>query len=112
VRETYGALLATWQAAHAADPRIRQAMASIAADETCHAALAWAVARRAEARLDALARARVQRAARDGAHDLEREVSRPPAEPLVREAGLPPARVARALVRVHDRLRGPRTSLA
>jgi hypothetical protein len=43
VRETYGALLASWQAIHARDPELRAAMRSIAPDERRHAALAAAV---------------------------------------------------------------------
>jgi hypothetical protein len=37
VRETYGALVALWQARHARDPVVAAAMAPIAADETRHA---------------------------------------------------------------------------
>src|SRR6185295_13249702 len=44
VGETYGALLAIWQAEHAADADVRAAMREIAPDEMRHAALAWAVA--------------------------------------------------------------------
>ena len=43
VKETFGALLATWQAEHAANPRIRRTLRRIAADETRHAALAWGI---------------------------------------------------------------------
>jgi hypothetical protein len=50
VRETYGALLATWQAAHATDAAIRRCFSRIAADETRHAALAWAHSATAHAR--------------------------------------------------------------
>ena len=59
VHETFGALLLHWQAAHARDASVRRTFARIAADETRHAALAWAVARWAEGRLDAAGRARV-----------------------------------------------------
>ena len=51
VRETYGALLATWQADAAGDRDVARAMRPIAEDETRHAALAWAVGRWAGARL-------------------------------------------------------------
>lgn len=44
VNETYGALVATFQARVAGDPRVRAAMARIARDETRHAALARDVA--------------------------------------------------------------------
>ncbi len=59
VIETFGALTAAWQAAHAPDASLRRTFARIAADETRHAALAWAVARWAEGRLPPAGRARV-----------------------------------------------------
>ena len=37
VRETFGALIASWQAEHARDPGIKRLMRSIARDETRHA---------------------------------------------------------------------------
>lgn len=43
VHETFGALVATWQASHAADAYVRRTMRRIAADETRHAALAWEI---------------------------------------------------------------------
>ena len=62
IRETYGALLMCWQAAHASDPSLKRVFARLALDETRHAALSWEVARWAEARLDARARVRVRAA--------------------------------------------------
>lgn len=44
-RETFGALLATWQAARVDDPELAATLTAIAKDETRHAALSWAVAR-------------------------------------------------------------------
>jgi hypothetical protein len=44
VRETYGALMATYQAASAKDPQVRAALTRIAADETEHAAFSWDLA--------------------------------------------------------------------
>lgn len=41
VRETFGALLATWVSLNARDPSVRSVMQSIARDETGHAALSW-----------------------------------------------------------------------
>ena len=60
VGETYGALFAAWQRTHATDRDFRAALDVIAPDELGHAALAWQVARWAEARLDAEANARVR----------------------------------------------------
>jgi hypothetical protein len=97
VGETYGALLAAWQAAHARDPAVRDVLASIAPDELSHAALGWAVHAWAEARLDASAQARV-RAAREHAVEilLQGLGSEPPAE-VAAVAGLPRPRDAIAL---------------
>jgi len=66
VRETYGALVAAWQARRAADASVRSAMAGIARDEARHAAFSWQLAVWIESRLDAGGRSRV-RAARDAA---------------------------------------------
>jgi hypothetical protein len=51
VRETYGALVAHYQAQTAHDPVVRAAMAVIAEDETRHATLSWQVAEWLEPRL-------------------------------------------------------------
>ncbi len=99
VRETFGALCAHWQARRAADPELRRAYAGIAADETRHAALAWAFARWATRRLDRAARRRVARSGRAALRALQRGVSTPLPNALVREAGLPARAAARALGR-------------
>jgi hypothetical protein len=115
VHETFAAAVALAQAARAVDPRVRAAMKGIAADEVRHAALAWAVARWAEARLPPGAKRRVEaarrRAARalveggergraDGAGTGQR-VQRVPAgvAALAARLGLPTAPEARALAR-------------
>lgn len=74
VRETYGALLARWQADHAVDAAIRETMQTIAPDELRHAALAAAVADWIEPKLSARARARVERARADAIRKLEGEL--------------------------------------
>src|SRR5205823_2406284 len=53
VRETFGALVAKWQADHAGDAEVATAMERIARDESDHAALSWAIAGWSAARLDA-----------------------------------------------------------
>jgi hypothetical protein len=89
VRETYGALLAHHQAAHAGDPAVRAAMRVIAREETRHAALAWRVARWARARLDAEARARIDESRRQAVAELRRALKVAPAAPVARACGLP-----------------------
>jgi hypothetical protein len=98
VRETYGALVATWQARHARDAEVAAAMASIAADETRHAALSWALAEWIEPKLDARARRRVGRARARAVRDLYRELAREPRAALVEALGVPRAARARALL--------------
>jgi hypothetical protein len=98
VNETYGALVATWQAAHAHDDAIRVAMARIAVDEVRHALLAWAIDAWAWRRLDASERQGVSRARARAALALLRSVERSePSPEAVRDAGLPPREIARAL---------------
>jgi hypothetical protein len=98
VRETYGALVATWQAAHAADPEVRRVMRVIARDETRHAALSWAVATFLEDKLDSRAARRLDRARTRAIASLHDELSRPPHPDLVDQAGLPRADEARRLL--------------
>jgi rubrerythrin len=97
VRETYGALVLAWQAAHAGDPELRAAFTRVARDEARHASLAWALASWLEPRLDAKARARVNAARSRAVARLLRERREPPSS-LAREAGLPTASEARALL--------------
>jgi hypothetical protein len=98
VRETYGALLATWQAAHATDAGIRRCFSRIAADETRHAALAWAVAEWAHERLGPNARARLARARLQAIRRIRGEIDRAPSRELAALLGLPSARQARVLL--------------
>lgn len=99
IGETFGALLAAWQAQHAMVPEIAEFFRSIARDELRHAMLAWAVAdwleprlTRAEStRLRAAARkaiARVQATATRGAVDHEQQ----------HHLGWPPRHARRALL--------------
>jgi hypothetical protein len=96
VRETFGALAATHQAARATDPAIATAMARIARDETRHAALAWTLARWLAPRIGAEGRAAVNEAMRAAVTSLREEVARTPAD-VARPLGLPAGRDARAL---------------
>jgi hypothetical protein len=97
VRETFGALVAHIQAERAEDPAVRSAMREIARDETRHAALAWAMARWAEARLDEQARARVAKKRRREARRLARSTRSAVPPSLTRAAGVPTTAEARAL---------------
>lgn len=95
VRETYGALLAWHQAAHAEDARVRASMRAIADEETSHAALSWDVATWLDGLLTEEERAKV-RAAREAARaELAAELAAPVEPELARSAGLPTPAVAR-----------------
>jgi hypothetical protein len=99
VRETFGALVATWQAAHAKDPEIGRLMDTIARDETRHAALSWAVARWARRRLHAEGRARLAERCRAAIETLRREADTTEVAPeLVDRAGMPDARQQHAML--------------
>ncbi len=97
VRETFGALVATWQSRAAADVEIAQAMRRIAVDETRHASLGWRVARWANPMLDPDERSAVARAKRDAIDELRAEIDRDPPEAVVALAGVPCARDARRM---------------
>jgi hypothetical protein len=97
VRETYGALVATWQAREAGDPLVRAHMARIAKEETTHAALAWRADAWARGKLAKDARARVEAARAKAAGDLIDEVATAPDDTLTTIAGVPTAAVARRL---------------
>jgi hypothetical protein len=100
VHETWAALVATWQAAHAADPELREVMTRVARDETRHAVLAWDVDAWIRPHLTPDARARVD-AARAAALDALHASSDPIVDDVgvARRVGLPDARAAATLKR-------------
>jgi hypothetical protein len=97
VRECFGALVATRQAARARDPEVAREMGRIARDETRHAALAWEIARWLAPRLDADARERVEQARRAALASLRCEVALTPRS-VARALGLPTGAEAQRLV--------------
>jgi hypothetical protein len=97
VSETWGALVALWQAERALDPAARAAMRAVAADELRHAALAWRVDAWARARLDPAAARRVLDARRERLAAL-RTSRHEPHPAVVSGAGVPSAREAARLL--------------
>jgi hypothetical protein len=91
VRETYGAIDATWMAESARDPRVRAEMRVIARDETRHAALAWQVHAWSSARLDPAARARIARAREVAVRELSLELAIPQSSILASDGLVPSA---------------------
>jgi len=98
VRETFGALVATWQSENAGDADVRAAFEGIARDETRHAELAHAVAQFLEPQLDDVARDRIARATNDAFDALERDARNPVDSALIDVAGLPDAKTTQQLV--------------
>jgi len=98
VRETYGALVASYQAKMASDAHVRAAMIRIARDEIRHAALSWQLDHWLSTRLDDKAREQVARAKQAARAELAASLGANQAPELVKVAGLPPPQVARALL--------------
>jgi len=102
VRETYGALIATYQAHTAADADVRAALARISVDETGHAELSAAIDAWAMPHLDADQRARIAVAHRAAVAEVLAAANRAVEPELAAAVGLPsPAtasRMARALL--------------
>ncbi len=103
VRETYGALLATWQAHAASDPVVRSAMMRIARDETKHAALSWSVGQWLARRLDRAAKRKVEQAKRAAVAELCAAAATD-APSFAGVVGLPSARAASRLASEMQRL--------
>jgi hypothetical protein len=76
VRESYGALVAWYQAETATDPMVKSAMAQIAEDETRHAELSWRVAEWLEPQLTESERARIAEARRTAFSSLQGELAK------------------------------------
>jgi hypothetical protein len=98
VRETFGALVATYQAESASDARVRAIMATIAEDETRHAALSWALQAWLEAGLSEGERAQVASAQAHALDALARELDPDLSDADLRMLGLPSQALSCALL--------------
>ena len=96
--ESFGAVLAEWQAHHAADEDAARVYASVAVDEARHAELSWQVHEWALARLDPAERQEVHAALDRGKSRLFREFSVEPGAETRALAGLPSAEQALRLL--------------
>jgi hypothetical protein len=97
IHETYGALIAHHQAAHAAAPALRSAMRTIARDETNHAELAWQIAAWVTPHLTETQRTELRQAQTQALLSLSQ--ARPALPPLAAASiGIPNPILARALV--------------
>jgi hypothetical protein len=98
VRETYGALVAGYQAQHAGRTDVRRVMEQVFRDETTHAELAWGVHEWIMASFSEAERALVTTAMELAVAELGAAARSPAATELVEALGLPPPREARRLV--------------
>jgi hypothetical protein len=98
VRETFGALVATYQSKMAKDLHVRATMARIARDETRHAALSWQLDGWLAARLPRDEREQVAEAKRAAHANLVDSLGQDPTTELAETAGLPPTERARQLL--------------
>ncbi len=98
VREAFGAAVASYQAAAAEEPRVRQLLAQIAADERRHAELSFRIQAWLEPLLAAEELARIERAARRAIAELRAEQQSEPAWSVRRSAGMPGASAAAELI--------------
>jgi hypothetical protein len=98
VRETYGALVATFQARTAEDPEICRVLTRVARDEARHAKLSHDIAAWLDAQLDEPSRARVAAERAKALEELRAGIERAPASDVVNVAGVPTVREARALL--------------
>jgi hypothetical protein len=89
IRETYGALVAHYQARAADSAELRDAMRRIADDETSHASLSWDVAAWVEPRLSPAEREQLATARVDALRELCISVQRDPTDEGLRAAGVP-----------------------
>lgn len=98
VRETFGALQATYQSAHARDAELARVLGVIARDETRHAALAWDVAAWLEPQLSDGQRRSLVGARRRAVATLRRDlgVAAPPDAAAL--AGVPGVVASRSLL--------------
>ena len=97
VRETYGALVAAFQAERAS-PELRPMLRRIARDEARHAELAHDIDRWVQPKLTADERARLATARAEALDDLRAATAREPNESVVRVAGVPNAAEACVLL--------------
>lgn len=112
VRETYGALVAAWQGAHATDRDLAQLFTHLADDEARHAALSWSLHAWLAEGLSDDERCRLDDAREATIAALEADALRPLPSCLQDTVGLPNAAAQRALLGALRTTVWSRTNLA
>jgi rubrerythrin len=98
VRETYGALVAAYQAERSADAEVRAALAEIAREEADHAGLSWRMHRWLAEQLPPESHGKLAEAQRQAIEGLRRELDGEVEDALREVAGLPDRGTALALL--------------
>ncbi len=98
VRETFGAIVGSYQALCAQDARVRRALRAVAADERRHAAFSWALHRWFRTQLSARDARLVEAAQARALAELREEWAHDPHPDLMAQAGLPRATLAAKMV--------------
>jgi len=112
VRETFGALVAHYQASAAESAEVRDAMRRIAEDETSHASLSWDVAAWLEPRLSDAEREQLHAARLRALRELSVSLQRGPSRELQGAAGLPGSLEAEQLLAALTRTLAPALAMA
>jgi hypothetical protein len=112
VREAFGAVVARFQAEATPDRELAAALRRIAHEEAGHAALSLRIDAWARARLPRDARDRVAHAREAAARELLAAAAGPVPEALVRDLGHPASAATEALARRMIEVLGPREALA
>jgi hypothetical protein len=112
IRETFGALVAHYQANAAESAEVRESMRRIAEDETSHASLAWDVAAWLEPRLSDAEREQLAGARLGALRELSVSLQRDPSSELRSGAGLPGAVEAEQLLAALARTLAPALATA
>src|SRR5262249_16118338 len=99
VRETFGALIAAWQASHAADPEIAQALDEIARDELRHAPLSWQIASWSATQVDDEERVAITKARDEAITTLFAETEIVHHPEIVTKGGLPSGTIQKRMLR-------------
>ncbi|MCB9640942.1 MAG: ferritin-like domain-containing protein [Myxococcales bacterium] len=89
VRETYGSLMAYWQASTAQDPAVRAVMERIAHEESRHSSLSWAIEAWILPQLSAEEQATYKQLQKASLERLQEELLEEPHPALVEIAGVP-----------------------
>lgn len=98
VRETFGALVGTYQSLAATDPEVANEMRTIAIDETRHAELSWDVDAWLRGQLTGPQRAEIAKAQARAVTELRQELGQAPSALLESELGLPSPSTAIAML--------------